>query len=204
MCQRNRLVLTQCWRSDTVLFNFYGSLIPGGSRVERPLSEVVAEAREKFRFDGPADHNLVISHRKRVALNTELNELHRPGVAIRVEPKHKKPGALTQPMWLWPGIRLLGAATEGDKVKNQVWYEVAEVSTDPGHLVRFACGLALPAEKVADLFVLSYAQTYASCQGTEFDGTLRLHDTAHKLFTKRHLFVGLSRAKSCFAVDMAE
>ena len=34
--------------------------------------------------------------------------------------------------------------------------------------------------------------------------TLRLHDTAHKLFTRRHLFVGLSRAKSCFAVDVAE
>ena len=180
------------------LFDFYCSLIPEGSRVERPLSEVVAEAREKFRFDGPADHNLVISHRKRVALNTELNELHKPTGAIRVEPKHKKPGALTQPMWLWPGIRLLGAATEGDRVKNQVRYEVAEV----GEVIRFTCGLTLPAEKVADLFVLSYAQTYASCQGTEFDGSLRLHDTAHKFFTKRHLFVGLSRAKSCFAVDV--
>ena len=42
---------------------------------------------------------------------------------------------------------------------------------------------------------LSYAQTYASCQGTEFDGTLRLHDTWNKHFTKRHLFVGLSRGK---------
>ena len=75
-------------------------------------------------------------------------------------------------------------------------------SIDDG-IVRFACGLALPANKVADLFVLSYAQTYASCQGTEFDGTLRLHDTSHKFFTPRHLFVGLSRAKSCFAVDVA-
>ena len=186
------------------LFDFYCSLIPEGSRVERDLSEVVAEAKEKFKFDGPADHNLVISHRKRVSLNAELNELHRPSGAIRVEPKHKKPGALTQPMWLWPGIRLLGAATEGDRVKNQVRYEVAEVTTDGSHLVRFTCGLTLPAEKVADLFVLSYAQTYASCQGTEFDGSLRLHDTAHKFFTKRHLFVGLSRAKSCFAVDVAE
>ena len=153
-----------------------------------------------FKFDGPADHNLVISHRKRVAINAELNALHRPSNAVRVEPKHKKPGALTQPMWLWPGIRLLGAATEGEKVRNQVRYEVAEV----GETVRFTCGLSLPADKVADLFVLSYAQTYASCQGTEFDGTLRLHDTTHRFFTRRHLFVGLSRAKSCFAVDVAE
>jgi hypothetical protein len=153
-----------------------------------------------FKFDGPADHNLVISHRRRVALNAQLNALHRPGVAVRVEPKHKKPGALTQSMWLWPGIKLLGAATEGDKVRNQVRFEVAEV----GEFIRFTCGLVLPADKVADLFVLSYAQTYASCQGAKFDETLRLHDTAHKFFTRRHLFVGLSRAKSCFAVDVAE
>ena len=156
-----------------------------------------------FRFDGVANHNLVISHRRRVALNAELNELHKPADAVRVEPKNKKPGALTQGMFLWPGIKLLGAATEGDKVHNQVRYEVAEVATDCSH-IRFTCGLTFPTDKVADLFVLYYAQTYASCQGTEFDGTLRLHDTAHRFFTRRHLFVGLSRAKSCFAVDVAE
>jgi len=138
-----------------------------------------------FPFDGPADHNLVISHRKRVALNAELNELHKPTGAIRVEPKHKKPGALTQPFWLWPGIRLLGAATEGDRVKNQVRYEVAEVTTDGSHLVRFTCGLTLPAEKVADLFVLSYAQTYASCQGTEFDGSLHPSTTRRINFSQK-------------------
>jgi hypothetical protein len=179
MCQRNRLVLTECRRSDVFLFDFSCSLIPEGSRGERDLSEVVAEAREKFRFDGPADHNLVKGHRKRVALNTELNELHRPGVAIRVEPKHKKPGVLTQPMWLWPGIRLLGAATEGDKVRNQLKYDVESINDGT---IRFTCGLSIPAEKVADLFLLSYAQTYASCPGTEFDGTLRLHDTTHRFF----------------------
>ena len=150
-------------------------------RIETPLSDVVAEARGLFSFEAPADHNLCISHRKRVAINAELNELHRPADAIRVEPQHKRPGALTQSMWLWPGIKLLVAATEGEKVRNQVRYEVAEL----GDTVRFTCGLSLPADKVADLFVLSYAQTYASCQGTEFEGALRLHDTTHKFFTRR-------------------
>ena len=37
---------------------------------------------------------------------------------------------------------------------------------------------------------LSYAQTYASCQGAEFDGALRLWDVTHRFYTKRHLFVG--------------
>ena len=104
-------------------------------------------------------------------------------------------------MWLWPGIVLLGAMTEVEKVRNQVKYEVAEIT---GGAVRFTCSLSLPADKVADLFVLSYAQTYASCQGTEFNGSLRLHDTTHRFFTMRHIFVSLSRAKICFSVDVAE
>ena len=44
----------------------------------------------------------------------------------------------------------------------------------------------------------------ASCQETDFEGTLRLHDTTHKFFTRRHLFVGLSQAKSSAAVDVRD
>ena len=65
-------------------------------------------------------------------------------------------------------------------------------------------GISLTHEQVSEWTVLSFAQTYASCQGTEFDGTLRLHDTTHKLFTKRHHFVGLSRDKSSAAVDLKD
>ena len=43
--------------------------------------------------------------------------------------------------------------------------------------------------------IFAYAQTYASCQGTECDGPVCLWDTSHIYFTRRHLFVGLSRAK---------
>ena len=42
---------------------------------------------------------------------------------------------------------------------------------------------------------LSYARTYASIQGTEFEESLRLHDTGHPRFTRKHLFVALSRGK---------
>ena len=66
-------------------------------------------------------------------------------------------------MWLWPGITLLGAMTEGEKVRDQVKYVVESINDGA---IRFTCGVSLPADKVADLFVLSYAQTYASCQGT--------------------------------------
>ena len=49
---------------------------------------------------------------------------------------------------------------------------------------------------------LSYAQTYASCQGSEFGGSLRLWDCSNQFFTKRHLFVGLSRANQDAQVSL--
>jgi hypothetical protein len=49
---------------------------------------------------------------------------------------------------------------------------------------------------------LSYAQTYASCPGTEFGGSLRLWDCGHQFFTKWHLFVGLSRATADAQVSL--
>ena len=57
--------------------------------------------------------------------------------------------------------------------------------------------------QVAALLRLSFARTYASCQGTEFDDTLRLHDVTNRHFTMRHLFVALSRAKDKSKVDIA-
>ncbi len=48
-------------------------------------------------------------------------------------------------------------------------------------------------EQTTQWLRLSYAQTYASCQGTEFTESLCLWDVHHKHFTTRHLFVGLSR-----------
>ena len=80
-------------------------------------------------------------------------------------------------------------------------YEVAEVTPNR---CDFTGGISLTHEQVSEWTVLSFAQTYASCQGTDFEGTLRLHDTTHRFFTRRHLFVGLSRAKESGAVDVRD
>ena len=69
----NRLVLTQCWRSDVRLFDFYSSLIVGGPRFTEALPVVLEAAKQEFHFEGPARWNLVISHTKRVQLNALLN-----------------------------------------------------------------------------------------------------------------------------------
>ena len=42
---------------------------------------------------------------------------------------------------------------------------------------------------------LRYAVTYASAQGLTIEGLLALHDTSHKFFTWKHLYVGMSRAR---------
>jgi hypothetical protein len=51
---------------------------------------------------------------------------------------------------------------------------------------------------------LSFAQTYASVQGTQYEEALRLHDCKHKFFTRKHLFVGLSRSRSSALVSVVD
>ena len=108
MAGGNRLVLTECRRSDARLYGFYASLIPGGARFSEPLPLVLAAAKGEFNFPGPARWNLCISHRKRVQLNAQLNVLFKPEDAVFIPFKRKRPGSLAQNMWIWPGIQLLG------------------------------------------------------------------------------------------------
>mgnify|MGYP001454115674 CR=1 FL=1 len=49
MADGNRLVLTECKRSDSKLFDFYTRLIPGGDLYDQPIEEAVNLAREKIR-----------------------------------------------------------------------------------------------------------------------------------------------------------
>ena len=51
-------------------------------------------------------------------------------------------------------------------------------------------------DEIENIMRLAHCQTYASCQGTEFQDSLTLHELSHPRFTKRHLSVGLSRAKA--------
>ena len=192
----NRLTLTECRRSDTVLFDFYSSLTPGGVKYDEPLCDILQSAKETFTYSGPCRWNLVISHRRRVQINRELNHYFKPPGAIylRTGLQHSRFGLNTpQSMWLWPGIELYACVpTERRGLRNQVLYTVESIGDDD---IRLSCGIVLSYEEAKRYMRLSYAQTYASCQGTEFEGTLRLHDTGNKHFTKRHLFVGLSRGK---------
>ena len=210
-----RLVLRECRRSERLLFDWYSSLIAGGCRFDQPLSQVLDEARQTFNFTGPARHNLCLSHRRRIRINAECNRHFKPAegcVFVRAKPE-KGQLCAAQNMWIWVGIELLGCSRCSKKVRNNVVYTVKGIEEE--HVKLSApedegqsrqsrqTPLALTYQQVADLTRLSFCRTYASCQGTEFEGTLRLHDVTSRHMTRRHLFVALSRAKRADQVDVA-
>lgn len=80
-------------------------------------------------------------------------------------------------------------------MRNQCLYVVTEITTE--HV--FLKDIKLTHAELAWLR-RPYAQTYAFCQGTEFEGRVALHDCQHGRFTHRHLFVGPSRARAAHLV----
>ena len=206
LCGGNRITLTECKRSERELFEFYAALVPGQLLREQALPDVLRQARALFSFEGVARHNLVLSHRRRVRLNAQCMKAFKPESGARfIRAAHER-GQLNaaQSLYVWPGLELLGCSRNSKKVRNNVMYTVQELQDE--RVVLLSEGgetLTLSDAQVADQLRLSYARTYASCQGTEFDGTLRLHDTSNRNFTHRHLYVALSRAKAAHLIDIA-
>ena len=150
-----------------------------------------------FAYDQPCRWNLVISHRRRKQINTKLNRYFCPaeGQTLFIPATQTSAKAGGQDMFIWPGVQLLGCVVQEKRgVRNGCLYTIDRIEDEDKvflHDVQHAFTL----DQVRKWLRLSFAQTYASCQGTEFDGSLCLWDTNHIFFTRRHLFVGLSRAK---------
>ena len=195
LCGGKRLQLTACRRSDARLFEAYSAL---------PHCELsLARYRELFPpSQEPSAHNLVISHRMRLKINARENARLAPlGAKFVRATQRQATHCAAQNMLLWPGLTLLGCLQRTRKgVRNGAPYTVASCD----EAVRFEeLPEAFPYEEVAQLFRLSHAQTYASCQGTEFHQSLTLWEVDHPMFTWRHLFVGLSRAQEAAQVHIA-
>jgi hypothetical protein len=193
--------LTACRRSSAALFAYYSSLIVGGGRFHTPLQELTTESRELYpcRFEGHARWNLVISHRRRIALNAQIQSDIRPPEAVFVRSPKPTKGQLCAPqdMWIWEGLGVLGCSRGANsKVRNNVVYTVKTVGEgvelqDGGNTIR------LTLSQCAQWTRLSHARTYASVQGWDCHPTetCRLWDVSHPRFTRRHLFVGISRCR---------
>ena len=106
-------------------------------------------------------------------------------------------------MLIWPGIQLFGCTSAARAVRNGCLYTVESIDPGGQPLVLEGVG-SLTFDQARAWLRLSYAQTYASCQGTEFADSVCLWDTAHKHFGRRHLFVGLSRAKVNATVSLRD
>jgi hypothetical protein len=206
LCGGRVVNLRECRRADALLFDFYSSLILGGSRFEQPLGDSVNQAKALFNLRGPVRWNLTISHFKRVQLNRKLNLHYSQGkevVRLRVAGRGPlgRRGCAQQSMLLWVGLQLLGC---GGSARNQVLYTIAAIDEEKEELTLEGLARPLSFAAVRASLRLSFAQTYASVQGTEYEEGLRLHDCRHKFFTRKHLFVGLSRSRSGALISLVD
>ncbi len=190
-------------RSDPPLFAFIQSLRPGTPEA-RPLAEALADARARFpRTTREADWVLCLSHRKRMALNRQMNQRKKPPGALFFRHVLLLPacGDLTgnqpQSMWLWPGITLVGA---GGQCPKGILVEVTSLSEEE---VALSNGATLRREQVCRCTRLAHCLCYASVQGLTLPGVVRLEDTDSPLFCLRKLYVGISRATAAGKVEVA-
>jgi hypothetical protein len=106
-------------------------------------------------------------------------------------------------MLFWPGIQVFGCTSVAKAVRNGCLYTVESIDAQAQTLVLEGVG-PLTFEQAKAWLRLSYARTYASCQGTDFADSLRLWDCAHRHFSRCHLFVGLSRARQHAEVSLRD
>ena len=150
------LRLTTCRRADEELFAFYSSCVSTGWRFAQDLQQTLRDGRERYYFDGPARHNLCISHKHRRRLNKDVGKAFAP-----LEAKLLQASSPTEESLLvWRGCPLLGASiSQRCAVQNNVEYLVEEVGD--GYLIlqggkKITFALALQAMRPA------WARTYAS------------------------------------------
>ena len=209
----NRFVLRANRRSDPRLFNFYTAL--DVSCTPQELRAYLQDARSQFpvRDDGSFPTHLVMPHRERLRLNAESNL--REYAQKRAQPtwsdddflfipapEHSSEANVPQDMWIWPGLRLIGAGgSNGRYAHKGCFYFVEKIGEQVTLVDARGATLELSPEQVGEHLRLSYAITYASCQGLTLRGRVRLH-TRSPHFTTRHLYVGSSRATSADLLEV--
>ena len=190
------LELTENQRSDQILFDFYTGIW------EVNLEQALQKGRQDFpTTKKPANFTLVISHEKRKNVNRERNlqdkQTKSEGTIFLKAPKITAQGNIPQNMFIWKGLRLLGA---GGKCLKGVFYEVKSYDAES---VTLTTEQKLTHDETVKSLRLSYAITYASSQGLTLHGRVRLEDTDNRYFGLRHLYVGSSRCTSSGLLEIA-
>ena len=135
----NRLTLTENKRSDQVLYDLYTSL------QRRTLADALEEARARFPVTTRPATTIVIPHARRRFLNMKHNLKDKPAagaIFLKAPMTGGKPGgASPQNMWIWPGLRVIGAGSGA--VEKGVFETIQEVFEDGS--VRLRNGVRLRA-----------------------------------------------------------
>ena len=184
----NRCRLTHNHRSNQRLFDFGTSLCPGGSRSHLGIKEMVADARANFPVTKRrADTNLCISHAKRKRLNREF--FTKEGLFLKAPPS--KQANAPQDMWLQPGLRVM-CICEGKRGRlyNHAFFTVTSLGESTVTLEDDLGTFEIKHEEAVRVLRLTFALTFASCEGMSITEVLRLHDGDQPRFDWRKLFVG--------------
>jgi hypothetical protein len=149
------------------------------------------------------DIHLVLSHRKRRAVNHTINQQRDAAAGVFIPSVGGIKGMSSQPqaMYLRPGMSVLGCSGERKKIINGCEYVVTAVTDDSvveDMLADFndarERGVTLTHPEASRWLRLAYARCYYTSQGrTLRDAVVAMLDTGHRHFSVRHLIVGISR-----------
>jgi len=193
-------------RSDPQIFDFCGSIVPGGSRAHLSMQEKVDAARQEFpATKRRADYSLVISHAKRRRINHEMNVQLKPkcGAVLLKAPTTKQANA-PQDAYFRPGMRLVGCMdTKRGLLHNGGWYEILAADHSKFRLkAENGSELEISAQEAMAKTRMTWALTYACVQGLTLRGRVRLHDCDHPRMDWRKLNVGISRGTRSDLVEI--
>jgi hypothetical protein len=198
--------LSRCRRSNPEHFHLCLGVLEG------PLENSVEHLRHEFPMDWgqPAhrqgDLHLVLSHRRRVALNGACQReavarylAENPGaplLSIDAPEEELGPLNIQQEFQLFPGTRLIGANSETRAVVNGGFLLVKSL-TEGGCLVEDEAGeeFELTAAQVTRSTRLAWAITITASQSREFGGRVAIWDADSPHFSRAHLYTALTRVK---------
>ena len=179
--------------------------------------EAIAAARSRYPAAGRLlfGTTLCITHKCRVFVNSVVNSALARSDAVFVPAVHecwRKDANQPQDMRVWTGIVLIArCGSKEQHLKNGVRYKLlaitAESDSDDEEAVPsnfemtavndedepLGTSFVLTIQELGSKMRLSHAITYFSSQARTIHGGLRLAQTSSKLFTLRHLIVGLGR-----------
>ena len=194
--------------SDYAPFQFVSQLYP---KHNVPLETARTWARIQYEAKGSIfmGTTLCITHRCRIQVNAEVNNALARTDSVFAPAACRDKGDANQPqdMNFWEGIALMARCGSNEKhLKNGVLFKIVEITDegdedpnfeprrvkDQGELV--GDSFLMSKEELGSKMRLTHAITYFSSQARTIVGGLRLSQTDSRLFTLRHLIVGLGRA----------